>query len=147
MVFWLSSCNESTLINQFYELPVNGWQYKNIMQDSFQVVKPNHYHLISANLRIDEDYMYSNIHLKLKLTDPDGETKTHHIPLTLAEKSGKWLGSGLGSALTYQLPILHRKTLTKKGTYHVSIAQDMRLENLTSVLAVGIKVEEQEEIY
>ena len=142
-----SSCNDSVLINQFHDLPEDGWEYENVVYDSFEVSNPNHYHLISSNLRIDGDYLYSNIHLKMILTDPEGISNTYKLPITLAEKSGKWTGSGLGNTLSYQLPVLHRKVLDKKGMYKVSIAQDMRIKNLMSVLAVGIKVEQQEEIY
>jgi len=57
------------------------------------------------------------------------------------------LGSGLGDVITFQTPILHRKLLTKKGKYSISIAQDMRLETLKNVTAAGIHVEQQEEIF
>ena len=135
------------LVDSFHELPASGWTYEHTLTDSFTIEKPGHYHAIFCNLRINGDYPYANIHVKLSIQHPDSTTTEHKIPLTLAEKSGKWLGSGLGDAITYQTPILHRKFFNKKGTYTITLAQDMRLENMPNVLSAGIRVEQQEEIF
>ena len=143
----ITACNENVLVDTFHELPADGWGYEFAVTDSFTIDKPNHYHAVSANLRASADYPYANIHLLLTITAPDGDTTQIKVPVELAEKSGKWLGSGLGDVFTFQRPILHRKYFNQKGTYKVTIAQDMRLENLPSVSAAGIRVEEQEEIF
>ncbi|PCJ66778.1 MAG: hypothetical protein COA58_04785 [Bacteroidetes bacterium] len=144
---FLSACNSNALVDRYHDIPENGWQYEQTITDSFEVTHPNHYHTISANLRVTGDYPFANLHLKVTLTAPDGKSSEYKVPVQLAEKSGKWLGSGLGNVITFQLPILHRKLLNQKGKYSITIAQDMRLETLTSVTAAGIKVEQQEEIF
>ncbi|NBV56309.1 MAG: hypothetical protein EBR72_00655 [Bacteroidetes bacterium] len=69
------------------------------------------------------------------------------ISIPLAEKSGKWLGTGLGSTITFQEPILHRKLFDLHGKYYITLEQNMRLENLSNVISAGIKVNKQEEIF
>lgn len=143
----LSACSDSALVDRYHELPEDGWQYEHIITDTFVVEKPGFYHQIFANLRISGDYPYANIYLKLNITKPDGTKKSEVITVDLAAKSGKWLGSGLGDVITFQSPILHRKYLDQKGKYTIEIEQNMRLETLANVLAAGIRVEQQEEIY
>ncbi|MFT6112245.1 MAG: gliding motility-associated lipoprotein GldH [Bacteroidia bacterium] len=142
-----TACNENVLVDTFHEIPAEGWSYEYAVTDSFTIDNPGHYHAICANLRASADYPYANIHLVFAITSPDGETVNVKVPVALANKSGKWLGSGLGDVYTFQKTILHRKYFDQKGQYTVTIAQDMRLENLPSILAAGIRVEEQEEIY
>ena len=143
----MQACNSDALVNRYHDIPEDGWQYEQVITDSFEVKEDEHYHLISANIRITGDYPYANIHLMVTITDSQGKSTDYKVPVKLAEKSGKWLGSGLGDVITFQTPILHRKLLTKKGKYSISIAQDMRLETLKNVTAAGIHVEQQEEIF
>lgn len=141
------SCEEGVLLDQFHEVPNGEWQYDQVYTDSFTVLNPDFYHQIYVNLRISSEYKYANIQLLISVTHPDGKTTKHELPIKLAEKSGKWLGKGLGDILTYQVPILHRKFLDQKGMYSFKIAQNMRVTPLKELLSVGIKVQQQEEIY
>lgn len=145
--FFAVGCNQNVLVDEYHSVPLSGWQYKDIITDSFEVIELGHYHQISANLRINGDYQYANMHLKMTITAPDSSIKTYNVPLELADKAGKWYGSGLGDIITFSLPIFHRKFLTQKGKYVVAIAQDMRLESVPNVLSIGLRVEQQEEIY
>ena len=143
----LSACSDGVLVDRYHELPEEGWRYEHSIADTFHVENPGFYHQIFTNLRISGDYPYANIYLKLNITKPDGSKKSEVISVDLAAKSGKWLGSGLGDIVTFQSPILHRKYLDQKGKYTVEIEQNMRLETLANVLAVGLRIEQQEEIY
>ena len=100
-----------------------------------------------ANVRITGDYEFSNLYVKLTIVAPDSGSSTEIINLKLAENSGKWLGSGIGDVITYQLPILNKKEFKQSGTYTVKIEQYMRLVNLPNVVSVGLKVQQLEEIY
>jgi gliding motility-associated lipoprotein GldH len=141
------SCNENVLLDEHTSIKESGWQYHDSLHYTFEVTQKDHYHQLFANLRINSDYPYANLHLKLNITFPDSTQKEYKVPVQLAEKSGKWIGSGLGDIITLQAPILHRKLLNQKGKYHISVTQDMRLETLFHIVSAGIKVEQQEEIF
>lgn len=145
--FLASGCNSNVLVDSFQTLPEEGWLYQDIVTDSFEVTEPGFYHQVSANLRLKSDYPYANIHLAVSITYPDSTASDYKVPIELAEKSGNWLGSGLGDVITFQVPILHRKVLNQKGKYTVTMAQDMRLESLPNIVSTGLRVEQQEEIY
>lgn len=129
------------------DLGEDGWLYDEVLSDSFTVNNPDHYHQLFANFRINSDYSFANIQVKLTLINPDSTQISFPLSIPLAEKSGKWLGSGFGSVKTYQVPILHRKLLNQSGSYHLRLEQNMRLENLSNVLSAGMRVDEQEEIF
>ena len=140
----LSACNKNVLVDSFHELPETGWKYSEVLIDSFKVNNPDNYHQLLANIRINGDYQYANIYLKINITSPDSSQKEEIVTLTLADKTGKWLGSGSGDVITYQEPILGKQKFTK-GTYYVQLEQYMRLEMLPNVVSAGIKVEQLEE--
>jgi gliding motility-associated lipoprotein GldH len=146
-ILFFSSCNENILVDQFHSIPESGWHYEHTIIDSFEVTNPAFYHQYFLNLRVDGDYAYSNLHVKLITTAPDSSSREEILTVTLAEKSGKWLGKGLGDVLTFQIPILEKLELKQKGKYTVSLEQHMRLESLPHILSAGIKVEQQEEIF
>ena len=143
----LAGCDSNALVDRYHELPQKGWTYDQTVVDTLEITQPEFYHQAYANLRINADYPYQNIYLKLNITAPDGKTTNEVISVPLAENSGKWLGSGIWNVITFQSPILHRKYFDQKGKYRIEIEQNMRLESLPSVEAVGIRVEQQEEIY
>ena len=143
--FTVSACTQNVLVDSFHELPETGWSYTKIVNDSFEVTQPEFYHQMYANLRISGDYDYANIYLKLSIIAPDSSQKEEVITLDLADKTGKWLGSGIGDKITFQQPILEKQKFKDAGIYMVKVEQFMRLENLPHVISAGIKVEQLEE--
>lgn len=135
------------MVDNFHDIPEEGWQYQNVVIDSFEVTNPHLYHQYYVNLRINGDYAYSNIHVKLTTISPDSSTKEEIIPILLAEKSGRWLGSGLGDVLTFQVPVMGKQEFKQKGKYTVKLEQYMRLEFLPNIVSAGMKIEQQEEIF
>ncbi|MDG1046447.1 MAG: gliding motility lipoprotein GldH [Bacteroidia bacterium] len=140
-------CTKDTLVNSYMDLGKDGWAYDEILTDSFEINHPDHYHQLLTNLKINTDYSFANIQLKITLLKPDSTSQVFPISIPLAEKSGKWLGSGLGSTITFQEPILHRKLFDLSGKYYITLEQNMRLENLSNIISAGIRINKQEEIF
>ncbi len=147
IVFTITACRQNVVINQYHVIPDETWNYEFVIKDTFSIYNPDFYHQTYANLRINGDYPYSNIHLKYTIIAPDSTSKTEKVTIKLAEKDGKWIGTGLGNIITYQTPVLDRDIFKQTGTYTVKLEQYMRLENLPDVISAGIKVEKQEEIF
>ena len=138
---------KNTLVNSYLDLGGDGWSYEETLTDSVEIAHPDYYHQVLANLKINNDYSFANIQLKITLLKPDSTSQIFPISIPLAEKSGKWLGSGFGSTITFQEPILHRKIFDQSGTYHIALEQNMRLENLSNIISAGIRINKQEEIF
>ena len=143
----LVGCQSGQVLNSFYELENDTWSYDQTIKDSVIVDDDGFFHQLNINLRVKGDYAYSNLYVRLGITNPKGEKHTFNASLLLADKFGKWKGSGLGEKITFLIPSENRKYFTKKGTYYLEMEQFMRIEKLQDVNAVGFKIIKQEEIY
>lgn len=143
----LTACQDGALLDVYEDFPEGQWNYDQVLEMEFDIQDTSVYYQWFANLKINSDYEYSNFFMKMKVTAPDSNVSEEVIALTLAEKSGKWLGSGLGDALTYQIPISNKKVFKQSGTYKVTLEQHMRKEIIPNVLAAGLKLNKQEEIF
>ena len=147
LIVGFSACSEDVIIDVFEELPSSGWEYDDAVEFEFEIEDISHYYQIWTNLQINGDYSYSNFFIKTSLTAPDSSVSEKEVELILAEKSGKWLGSGLGDIISFQLKNGAPISFKQKGKYHFRIEQYSREEVASNIKSIGIKVETKEEIF
>lgn len=94
-----------------------------------------------VNVRHTDNFPYSNLWMKVNTTFPSGKEIENRVNLPLADKSGKWFGAGSGDVITIQVPIQEMAQMPESGNYRFELIQDMRMNPLTDVLDVGIRVE------
>jgi gliding motility-associated lipoprotein GldH len=63
------------------------------------------------------------------------------VELTLADASGKWLGSGMGDIWDNRVLFKQSFRFPEKGTYQFALEQAMRVDPLPQVMDVGIRIE------
>ncbi|MFY0644918.1 MAG: gliding motility lipoprotein GldH [Bacteroidia bacterium] len=142
----LFSCSENAILDEYQDLPDSGWTQEQELIMEFEITDTTTYYQFYSNLRLNADYPYSNIHLLMSTISPDSTISKEIISVKLAEKSGKWLGSGIGNVITFQEPFPNRKMFKQAGTYTVKLSQYMRLETVEHVQSAGIKIIQQEQI-
>lgn len=147
ILFSLSACDTGVIIDMYQNFPKEGWSYSDTVKSSFVISKKDHYHDVIANLRVDGDYAYSNIYINMTIIAPDSSISGGRYNLQLAEKSGKWRGSGFGDVINFHIPVLTNKVFEQEGKYTVYLTQDMRENPWPHVLSAGIKVQQKEEIF
>ena len=104
----------------------------------------NSYDLI-LKIRHSVDYKFQNLFLFLE------GSKNDTIEIVLANKAGKWIGSGVSDVREVEYVFDSKKTFVKKEEYKIQIKQAMRygseekIQNLSHVLAVGLIVSEHDE--
>ncbi|MBR9861796.1 gliding motility lipoprotein GldH [bacterium] len=143
----ITACNNSSVVDDFQEVDPEGWSYTDTVHTTFEIVDTTHYYQLFSNMRVSGDFTMTNMQIKLIIEKPNGDSKEHEISVKLADKSGKWLGSGLGDIITFQQPILALQEFNQKGEYTVHIIQNMREDLWPHVHAVGIKVDKDKEIF
>ena len=146
-VFTLLSCSDNTVVDYFGEVDPNGWNYEDSVQCSFDISDTTHYYKLWANLKITGDFNRSHMQMHLTLVRPDGKRTEHPVRIKVADKTGKWLGSGMGDVLTYQVPVLNLQNFNHSGTYSVIIRQNFREDNWPNIQAAGIKITRDKEIF
>ena len=83
-----------------------------------------------------------------KHIDPKGALKKDTLECILAQKDGKWLGSGLGDIWDIQCQFKSYRFL-KQGMYTFEIEQAMRhgdlakIEQLPGIMEIGLRIEKQ----
>lgn len=147
MAIGLFSCGDPLILDSFHELPEEGWAYDRVITDSAEILDSTHYYQFYANFRVSSDYPYRELYLRIGITYPDGSERSEVALLPVTDKAGKWLGSGIGSTLTYQVPIKGKRVMDQVGMYHFRIQQESRNELLEHVRSVGLHIRKQEEIF
>ena len=129
---------------------VNGSWHKDSIQDfSFEL---NHLqeeeYTTYINLRINNDYKFSNIFLIVVLSDSLNIITKDTLNFKLADKSGRFLGDKRINLIENSLLHKEKISLENNMKYYVSIEHAMRvinkvggLEYLNGVVDVGYKVE------
>jgi gliding motility-associated lipoprotein GldH len=146
MVLTFFACKNPRIINEYKAIPEKGWNKDEKVKFTFEVSDTQFYYTLFLNLRITGDYPFSNMYVLVHIKGPKGSHSAERVNVTLATPEGKWLGSGMGDVISYQLPLIKNKTFGKKGKYTVEIEQYMRTDFLPNVRDVGLMIEKGEEI-
>jgi gliding motility-associated lipoprotein GldH len=137
-----SCTDKKAVIDQNTAVPNHNWAYSNKFKYDVKIDDEKIPYNIYMNLRVTADYKYSNLFVLITQTGPDKKTTIKRYELTLATKSGEWLGKGSGNLYTYQLPFLTHYKFPLKGIYHFYIEQNMRDNPLKEVSDVGVRIEQ-----
>jgi len=150
ILFSLFSCDSNRLYEKNISIENTVWDLS--QKPSFEynntdtISKVN----LKANIRHSSSYPFSNLWLFINTIDPLGALKTDTLECILAQKDGKWLGSGLGDVWDIQCQFKSYRLL-KKGVYTFEIEQAMRhgdlaeIEQLPGILEIGLRIEKQVE--
>lgn len=143
----LAGCRSDVVLDEFKSLPDSGWKQGKKVAFDFEITDTTRYTSFFINLRITGDYPFSNLYVVSHITAPDKTVQSKRSHWVLAKDDGKWLGSGMGDILSYQLPLSENLALKKPGKYRIELEQYMRLETLPEVKDVGIFIQKGEVIF
>jgi gliding motility-associated lipoprotein GldH len=137
-----TSCTDkNAIIDQHNQVADHNWAYNNKFTFKVQIDDEKIPYNLYMNLRVTADYKYSNMFVLITQTNPDKKTKIRRYEIKLANKAGEWLGTGSGNLYNYQLPFQTNYKFPAKGTYAITIEQNMRDNPLHEVSDVGLRVE------
>jgi gliding motility-associated lipoprotein GldH len=125
-------------------IPQNAWNYNFKPTFTFDITDTDAYYRPYFIIRHTQAYAYNNIWMWVYIKTPgDTNTKKARINITLAEQTGKWLGRGMGEIYEQRMPVSFGDSVnfSRKGTYKISLEQNMRLNPLPDVLNVGFRLE------
>lgn len=93
------------------------------------------------DLRNESTYPYANIYMFVNSTFPNGKSARDTVECFLADKTGRWLGTGLGDILDNHILFKENVRFPYTGTYTFTFTHGMRDESLSGILDVGISLE------
>ena len=93
------------------------------------------------DLRNEASYPFANVYMFVTTTFPSGKNARDTVECFLADKTGRWLGKGLGDVLDNHILFKENVRFPSTGTYQFEFEQGMRKEALPSILDLGISLE------
>ena len=140
----LSGCLPSPYFQRVETIPGDSWDYK--FKPVFEVDIPDSVSDFRPYLiiRHTQGYPFSNIWLVMHIKGPgDTTARKERVNVMLAEASGKWMGRGMGEVWEQRMYLKMEDTtlFRKKGTWQISLEQNMRVNPLPEILNIGFRLE------
>jgi gliding motility-associated lipoprotein GldH len=136
------ACNNPSVFYEYKTIPKAGWNRDSLLLFELPVKDTFQDHNLFINVRNDINYKYSNLWLFIDIKQPgDTVAVRDTFEVTLADPTGKWLGTGFGGVKTNE--ILYRKNVyfPVSGIYEIQIQHGMRGKVLENITDVGVRVE------
>jgi gliding motility-associated lipoprotein GldH len=137
----LVACDTNRVYEDYKTIDPSGWNKDSVAQFDVHVPEIDQPYNIYINVRNKGNYPNSNLWLFMEIQEPEGKLLTDTVEYILAEKSGKWRGSGIGDLFDNQFVYRKNVVFEKEGTYQFRIQQGMRTEMLTGIHDIGLRIE------
>ncbi|MBX7050639.1 MAG: gliding motility lipoprotein GldH [Flavobacteriales bacterium] len=136
----LVSCDSTVIFEE--NRPIQGAVWKTVepAHFEFEISDTITLHNFYVNLRNGENYPYSNIYFFIDMEFPNGKKSIDTVECFLADKTGKWLGTGVGDIHDNRFLYQHGKQFPMAGLYKIDIRQGMRTDELQGIYDVGFRL-------
>lgn len=138
----LVACDPARMLDENKDIPDQIWYYKNKPSFDVNIEDTNKTYNVYVNLRVSNDYKYSNFFVLVHQTTPGKLKSKERKELTLIDESGNWLGKGLGDLFDFQIPVYRQIRFREKGIYHFELEQNMREDTLQHIYSAGMRIED-----
>ncbi len=135
------ACDQKQVFDSYREVGSSGWSQDSVFYFNFNITDTVSSHNLYINVRNQGNYANSNLWLFLNIDSPDGSRMADTVEFTLADPTGRWLGSGLGDLHDCRLVYRSNVFFPKSGEYSFSIRHGMRDEVLKGIRDIGVRVE------
>lgn len=142
IAFAAFSCGSGSIVQDKFTVPDGEWKIYQAFTSKFEVsdtITPYNFYL---NVRNGGSYPYSNLHIFVTTTFPNGKMAIDTVNCELADKSGRWKGKGLGDILDNRIMYRYQRVFPMKGDYKISLRHAMRDTIVPAILNLGISVEQ-----
>jgi len=142
--FSIVSCENLPEFSDSISIASNGWDIQDTHDFSWEVTEASVKYEAYVDVRHTGDYPFSNLYLFVDLIYPNGKSRLDTIECVLADRRGKWHGTGLGDVLDNRVVYKSGFQFPSEGEYTLSITHGMRVNPLLGVMEVGFCLEKTE---
>ncbi|MFD0992684.1 gliding motility lipoprotein GldH [Tenacibaculum geojense] len=142
------SCDKKRVFDTYTSVSSSGWEANSTIDFNFEVndtIQPKN---LFINIRNNNDYDYSNLFLITELNFPDGQKIIDTLEYDMADKTGKFLGTGFSEIKENKLFYKENITFPATGNYTFKVSQAMRKNGkikgiavLEGITEVGFRIE------
>lgn len=141
LVIILVSCDENRVYEEIVSIKNETWNFKDSLHFDVNISDTVNPFNVLINIRNAGSYQYSNIFLFITTHAPNGISVKDTFEIALADKSGKWFGSGTGNLFNYQAYYKRNIKFPYRGIYMFDIQHAMWNEELKGISDVGLRLE------
>ena len=141
----LVSCDEIRLFEENKDLKDNQWLLQDTIAFTFTIRDIGKDYNLLCNIRNTSDYPYARLFLNYSLRDSTGTTLSTELKslYLFDSKTGQPFGNGgIGDVFDHRLMLLENYRFKYNGRYTLSFDQQMRLDTLGGISAIGFRLEE-----
>ena len=139
----LFSCDRNRIFEENYAVDKGIWNNQNKIRFNVPITDTLIRYNVYLNVRNSMNYPYSNLYMFMDTYFPDGKIARDTIDCTLADYDGRWLGSGVGSVKFSRFLFQKGVRFHQKGKYRFELQQAMRVNDLTGIHDLGIRIEKE----
>lgn len=138
---FLTSCLNNDVFLKYKTITSLGWNKDSLYTFDVPIKDTTATYNLYVNVRNRGEYPYQNLWIFLSKMTPDSIESKDSVECYLADRRGKWLGSGVGSVL--EMPVLYQQKVKfdKAGIYRYKIGHGMRDSVLIGINDIGMRVE------
>jgi|SRR5690606_1119285 len=136
----LIGCTDHALIDENEAIEDSNWSNKQAREFTTTVKDVSVPYHVYLNIRNSMEYSFANLSVLFRQINPDKTTKTYRVNVVLADKEGLWIGKGAGNLYAHQVRFLKNHHFPDTGVYIFQIEHNMRLDPLTGITDIGLRV-------
>lgn len=137
-----SNCDNKrkVIFEKNYDIKNTTWTYADTLDFDFEIPDTNQVYDLVLMIKHRSDYNMQNIYTNIYTKFPQGERVKQVLSLDLADNFGVWQGKCSGNSCAAEIVIQENAFFRQAGKYVITLEQFTRLENLTGIEKVGLKV-------
>jgi len=117
------------------------WSYDSSKVFTAEIADTLQHYNLYVNVRHSFQFDWRNVWVKIQTVFPDGKSFERRVNLVLSAPDGHWFGDCLGDNCDMQIAIQQNAIFPQKGKYTFKISQDMRINPVTAIKSVGMRIE------
>ena len=140
-------CDSDRVFDKYTSLEKNSWLQDVPINFDFKIVDTTSRNNLYLNIRNNKDYLYSNLFVITHLIFPNGKKIVDTLQYEMADKNGKFLGTGISEIKHSRLFLKQNSIFPLSGKYKMLIWQAMRkngsvngIKKLTGITDVGLEL-------
>ena len=148
LILALVSCDSKRVFDEYKSIPDGFWDKENAASFNFSVTDTIIQKNLFINLRNNNSFPFSNLFLITELKFPDGHLVTDTLEYDMADKTGKFLGTGFAEIKENKLFYKENIIFPNTGNYTVNLRHAMRksdevneLTTLVGITDLGFRIE------
>jgi|ERR1043165_1964409 gliding motility-associated lipoprotein GldH len=136
-----SSCDKSRVMEKQEQIKDYTWDYADAKTFTADIADTVQHYNIYVSLRHSFNFEWRNMWVKIETTFPDGKVRERRVNLLLSESDGVWHSNCTGDNCDILIPIQENAFFPEVGKYTFKISQDMRVNPLSYVKSIGMRIE------